>query len=143
MQLPESIQKALRNIAARKECNAVNSASVTDDRSRRGDKSVTRITPVYVGWRTDRMHVRGVPLRKCCSAEAPMDAQPERIFPHRLDQNGIYHSVCMTCFRTVATSFSLAALVEQERQHWCEGPPLRVTLEPDEGAQMGPLAGKG
>jgi hypothetical protein len=52
-----------------------------------------------------------------------MDARPDPNFPHRLDRNGIYHSICLSCFQTVATSFRQAMLIEAEKRHACSGPP--------------------
>jgi hypothetical protein len=69
-----------------------------------------------------------------------MDAQSDRIFPHRLDQSGIYHSVCMNCFETVATSFSLATLVEGERQHRCAEARPRKPPQSERDSQIGQLA---
>ena len=51
-----------------------------------------------------------------------MDTQRDRNFPRRLDENGIYHSICLNCFQTVATSFSQEALLEEERKHVCKIP---------------------
>jgi hypothetical protein len=42
-------------------------------------------------------------------------------FPRQLDQDGLYHSVCMTCFRTIAISPSLALIAEKEWSHQCDG----------------------
>jgi hypothetical protein len=48
-------------------------------------------------------------------------------FPRQLDQNGLYHSVCMTCFRTIAITSSLLALTEIEWGHQCDGAPIQVS----------------
>ena len=46
-------------------------------------------------------------------------------FPHRLNYDGSYDSICKTCFMTVASGLSEAALAEGERDHKCPGqPPL-------------------
>ena len=66
-----------------------------------------------------------------------MDTQAHPNFPRRLDRNGIYHSICLTCFQTVATSFSQTTLVEGERHHICEGPPARMMARPGLASQIG------
>ncbi len=38
-------------------------------------------------------------------------------FPHRLDNDGVYHSFCRACFRTVASSRREADLADGEREH--------------------------
>jgi len=48
-----------------------------------------------------------------------MNTPTSRTFPHRLDWNGVYHSICLDCFATVATSYSEQTLLEEERQHRC------------------------
>jgi len=45
-------------------------------------------------------------------------------FPHRLDNDGVYHSFCRTCFLTVATSRREADLADGEREHECSGSPI-------------------
>ncbi len=51
-----------------------------------------------------------------------MDTQRGPNFPRRLDENGIYHSICSKCFQTVAISSSEAALIEAEERHICKRP---------------------
>ena len=51
-----------------------------------------------------------------------MRVQDDSPFRRRLDWNGIYISVCMTCLQTVATSYRNAALAEEEVQHVCHEP---------------------
>ena len=51
-----------------------------------------------------------------------MRVQYDTPFPRRLDWNGIYVSVCMTCLQTVGTSYRNAALAEEEGQHVCHEP---------------------
>jgi len=55
-----------------------------------------------------------------------MNTPASRTFPHHLDWNGVYHSVCLNCFVTVATSFNEDSLSEEERQHRCEETPARL-----------------
>jgi hypothetical protein len=45
-------------------------------------------------------------------------------FPHRLDNDGVYHSFCRACFRTVASSRREADLADGERKHECSGSPI-------------------
>jgi hypothetical protein len=58
-----------------------------------------------------------------------MDAKSVR-FPRQLDQDGLYHSVCMTCFRTIAISSSLAVIAEKEWSHRCDGSPPQALSGP-------------
>jgi hypothetical protein len=48
--------------------------------------------------------------------------QSDSPFRRRLDWNGIYISVCMTCLQTVATGHRNATLAEEEGQHVCHEP---------------------
>jgi hypothetical protein len=51
-----------------------------------------------------------------------MDTQRGPNFPRRLDENGIYHSICSKCFQTVAISSNEVALIEAEERHVCKRP---------------------
>jgi hypothetical protein len=62
-----------------------------------------------------------------------MDRKPIR-FPRRLDQNGLYHSVCLTCFQTIAISSSDAVLTEKEWLHKCDGGS--ALLDTDHGVAL-------
>jgi hypothetical protein len=71
------------------------------------------------------------PGNKSHIQKAPMNAFRNRDFPRRLDENGNYHSICLNCFQTVATSYSQQALVEIEKQHICKIPlSLRMGKPP-------------
>jgi hypothetical protein len=59
----------------------------------------------------------------------PIDAKSVR-FPRQLDQDGLYHSVCMTCFRTIAISSNPAVLAEKEWLHSCDGRSPQVLSGP-------------
>jgi hypothetical protein len=41
-------------------------------------------------------------------------------FPHRLDSDGIYHSICIKCLATVATAKVESDLSVAEQEHICE-----------------------
>jgi hypothetical protein len=41
-------------------------------------------------------------------------------FPHRQDSDGLCHSICPTCFATVARSRPESELAELERAHVCD-----------------------
>jgi hypothetical protein len=41
-------------------------------------------------------------------------------FPHRLNADGSYDSICKECFRTVATEEEEDKLRDRELQHVCE-----------------------
>ena len=41
-------------------------------------------------------------------------------FPHRLNENGTYDSICLVCFQTIATGANEAGLAEGEQRHVCD-----------------------
>lgn len=45
-------------------------------------------------------------------------------WPHRLNQDGTYDSICPTCFQTVARSRTEADPDAAEDDHICPGAPL-------------------
>jgi len=45
-------------------------------------------------------------------------------FPHRLNPNGSYDSICTECHQTVATSNDEAVLARHEQNHACS--PIRI-----------------
>jgi hypothetical protein len=53
-----------------------------------------------------------------------MDSKSAR-FPRQLDQNGLYHSICTTCFRTIAISSNAQVLADREWFHRCDGGSLQ------------------
>ena len=63
-----------------------------------------------------------------------MTLQHAAIFPHRRNRDGSFDSICMTCFRTVATKYKETELNDAEKDHTCErsavaqrgGGPMRV-----------------
>jgi hypothetical protein len=48
-------------------------------------------------------------------------------FPRTVDQDGLYHSVCLTCFRTIAISSNHAVLAEKEWLYSCDGGSPQVS----------------
>jgi len=48
-----------------------------------------------------------------------MQTQPAFLFPHRLNREGSYDSICIVCHATVATERSEAELARHEDQHAC------------------------
>jgi len=42
------------------------------------------------------------------------------LYPHRHNEDGSYDSICTTCYVTVASSWSEAALAEHEGAHTCD-----------------------
>lgn len=46
---------------------------------------------------------------------------PFEPFPHRRNPDGSFDSICLKCFRTVATQRNEADLAQAERDHVCEG----------------------
>jgi hypothetical protein len=51
-------------------------------------------------------------------------------FPHRVDSEGNYHSICRTCFQTVAILPREADLTAAEKRHKCKGAPLALGPKP-------------
>jgi len=50
---------------------------------------------------------------------------PQRTtFPHRLNPNGSYDSICTECHQTVASSHDEALLAQHEQVHACN--PIRL-----------------
>lgn len=41
-------------------------------------------------------------------------------FRHRANDDGNFDSICLHCFRTVASDMNEATLIEMELQHQCE-----------------------
>jgi hypothetical protein len=48
----------------------------------------------------------------------------QRTFPHRLNPNGTYDSICKECHQTVASSREEDGLASAERNHVCN--PIRL-----------------
>jgi hypothetical protein len=49
---------------------------------------------------------------------------PDCAWPHRLNKDGTYDSICPTCFQTVARTLTEAELAKAEELHDCQGAPL-------------------
>jgi hypothetical protein len=49
-------------------------------------------------------------------------------FARRLNSNSTTDSICLKCFRTIATAKSIEELEERERAHACE--PLEIRFKP-------------
>jgi hypothetical protein len=49
---------------------------------------------------------------------------PQHPFPHRLNPNGTYDSICKECHLTVASSQDESKLASSERDHACN--PIRL-----------------
>lgn len=47
-------------------------------------------------------------------------------FAHRATPSGTFDSICLTCFRTIATVRAEAHLAERESNHRCDPIDLRV-----------------
>jgi hypothetical protein len=50
--------------------------------------------------------------------------QQRSLFPHRLNPNGSYDSICAECHQTIATSNDEAVLARHEQDHACN--PIRI-----------------
>ncbi|HEY4380141.1 MAG TPA: hypothetical protein VGN01_07325 [Acidobacteriaceae bacterium] len=46
------------------------------------------------------------------------------LFPHRVNRDGSFDSICKRCFLTIASCASETELAAAEREHMCDGPPL-------------------
>jgi hypothetical protein len=53
-------------------------------------------------------------------------------FAHRRNDNGTTDSICLKCFRTIATKRTKAELVDSEAAHECGGFNLAFTLYPED-----------
>ena len=53
-----------------------------------------------------------------------MHSQKRSTFPHRLNPNGSYDSICRECHQTVASSLDEADLAPYEHDHACN--PTRL-----------------
>lgn len=53
-------------------------------------------------------------------------------YPHRRKADGMYESVCLTCFATIATAKHESDLTEADRKHVCGDSPLsqRASVKP-------------
>jgi hypothetical protein len=51
-------------------------------------------------------------------------------WPHRLNPDGTYDSICPTCFRTIAHSSDENELARVENLHVCPGAPLLPPYRP-------------
>jgi hypothetical protein len=49
-----------------------------------------------------------------------MQSSVSKRFPHRLNRNGSYDSICTTCLATVSTQLREADLVAAEEEHVCD-----------------------
>jgi hypothetical protein len=53
-------------------------------------------------------------------------------FAHRLNPNDTTDSICLKCFRTIATKGTKAELADSESAHECDGLNLAYTLYPED-----------
>jgi hypothetical protein len=56
-----------------------------------------------------------------------------RTFPHRLNPNGSYDSICTECHLTVASSRDEAVLAQHELEHVCNSSRLYQLAEDQSG----------
>ena len=49
-------------------------------------------------------------------------ATDQGVYPHRLNRDGSFDSICPRCFQTIASQYTEVSLAEDERRHICEGP---------------------
>jgi hypothetical protein len=63
-----------------------------------------------------------------------MHAPVRLIFPHRLNEDGSYDSICTACFVTVGTDFDEAQLRRSEAAHLCNPLQLQWVSTPRERA---------
>lgn len=48
-----------------------------------------------------------------------MDSKSAVYYPHKLNKNGSFNSICIVCFRTVASNMTEDELVQEEKKHVC------------------------
>jgi hypothetical protein len=61
-----------------------------------------------------------------------MTSMAHDLFPHRLNRDGSFDSICKRCFQTIASGYSEAALAAAEKQHTCDVPQLLLSLRPEQ-----------
>jgi hypothetical protein len=49
-----------------------------------------------------------------------MAAEATTFYPHRINRDGTFDSICLTCFLTVAHAQTEAELLAYDREHVCE-----------------------
>jgi hypothetical protein len=49
-----------------------------------------------------------------------MFSQTAVFYPHRLNSDGSFESICLTCFATFATAETESELLEYDKRHICE-----------------------
>ena len=49
-----------------------------------------------------------------------------RPFIHKMDQHGMYHSLCSVCYQTVARAPRESRLIRGEEEHQCKGKPSLI-----------------
>jgi hypothetical protein len=50
------------------------------------------------------------------------------LFPHRVNRDGSFDSICKRCFQTIASCSNETALAAAEQEHRCDGPLLLYSL---------------
>jgi hypothetical protein len=58
------------------------------------------------------------------------DQMPSTTFRHRTNDDGTFDSICMCCYRTVASAMKELHLAEFERNHICENRFIRAPYQP-------------
>jgi hypothetical protein len=49
-----------------------------------------------------------------------MDSRSAVYYPHKRNEDGSFNSICLVCFRTVASNMTEDELVQEEKKHVCE-----------------------
>lgn len=63
-----------------------------------------------------------------------MNAAGDLEFAHRLNADGTFDSICMSCFLTVGTAENERLLAGQENIHQCNGNGAHIHLTAQNGA---------
>jgi hypothetical protein len=88
------------------------SVLLQDHRSHRQSDALTGPTPARV---QETVREFGLPI-----AVSQLMGRPMTEYRHRHNPDGRWDSICMTCYRTAATSGSEAELAETETLHHCD-----------------------
>ena len=62
-----------------------------------------------------------------------MNAAGDLEFAHRLNADGTFDSICMSCFLTIGTAENEPSLVGQEKIHQCNGNDVHTHLVAQNG----------
>jgi hypothetical protein len=59
-----------------------------------------------------------------------MATTQDPFFPHRLNEDGSYDSICTRCFATVASARTLEELHARDKEHTCRASLYTTSMNP-------------